>query len=141
MSTVLPTQIPNVDDVYNFTDSFNVVQEPSLTRKIREKSVGGDIDKLEAYRQAVYKILSTERYKYIIYSWNYGVQLNDLIGKQIEYVVPELEARLREAIMQDDRTIDVNNFEFDTSKRGVVAVTFNCLCIHGETNIDINVEI
>lgn len=141
MSTVLPTQIPDVDEVYNFVDSINVSREPSLTRKIRETSVGGEIDNLEAYRQAVYKILSTERYKYIIYSWNYGVELNDLIGKPIAYVVPELEARLKEAIMQDDRTIDVNNFEFDTNKSGVVAVTFNCVSIHGDANIEINVEI
>ena len=141
MSTVLPTRVPTVDEVYDFSDSITFVREPSLTRKLKEEHVVGHVDGLEAYKQAVYKILNTERYEYIIYSWNYGVELKDLIGKHVAYVVPELEARITEAIMQDDRTIGVGGFDFDTSKFGVVAVTFTCTCIHGETNIELNVEI
>lgn len=141
MSTILPTRTPTVDEVYNFTDNIVFVREPSYTRKLGETRVLNNIDKLEAYRQAVYKILSTERYDYIIYSWNYGVELKDLIGKHVAYVVPELEARIIEAIEQDDRTIMVTDFEFDTSKYGVVAVTFTCVSIFGNTEINLNVEI
>lgn len=40
------------------------------------------MDGMEAVKQAVYKILQTERYKYVIYDWNYGVELEDLLEKQ-----------------------------------------------------------
>ena len=141
MSAVYPTKVATVDEVYNFSDSITIVREPSLTRKIKEDHVVGHVDGLEAYKQAVYKILNTERYEYIIYSWNYGFEFKDLIGKSVAYVVPELEARIIEAVKQDDRTLTVSNFEFDTSKFGVVSVTFTCTCVHGETNIELNVEI
>lgn len=138
--SVLPTTTPNVNEVYGFADSVIYTREPSYTRKLTESRVTSHIDNLEAYKQAVYKILNTERYKYIIYSWDYGVELLDLIGKPVVYVVPELEARLIEAIMQDDRTLSVDSFEFDTSKFGVVSVTFRCVSIFGDTQITTSVE-
>lgn len=138
--SVLPTTTPNVNEVYGFADSITYTREPSYTRKLTETRVNGYVDKLEAYKQAVYKILSTERYKYVIYSWDYGVELLDLIGQPVAYVVPEIEARIIEAIMQDDRTVSVDSFEFDTSKFGVVSVTFRCVSIFGETEITTIVE-
>ena len=68
---------------------------------------------MEAVKQAVYLILSTERYQYIIYSWDYGVELLDLIGKPVPYVMSELQRRIKEALTQDDRITDVVDFEFE----------------------------
>ena len=49
-------------------------------------------------------------------SWNYGVELNDLIGEPISFVIPELERRIKEALIQDDRVENVDNFEFQNIK-------------------------
>jgi hypothetical protein len=81
-------------------------------------------DEREAIKQTVFKILNTERYKYIIYSWNYGIELADLFGHSFRYVCPEIERRVKEALLQDDRISSVDNFEFDEPKLGVVAVSF-----------------
>ena len=43
------------------------------------------MDETEAVRQAAIKILNTERYENEIYSWNYGIELKDLI----KYVIKE----------------------------------------------------
>ena len=45
---------------------------PSLTWKIQEAraEARGTVDELEAMKQAVSKILQTERYQYVIYDWN-----------------------------------------------------------------------
>ena len=99
------------------------------------------MDELEAYKQAVYKILNTERYEHVIYSWNYGVELKELFGQHIAYVVPELERRIREAIMQDNRTVSVTDFQFDTSKFGEVVVSFKATSIYGETEQQLTVAI
>ena len=138
--SVLPSTVPTVEDVYGVTDYVKYGHEPSYTHKLTETRVFGKVDELEAYKQAVYKILSTERYRYVIYSWDYGVELLDLIGQPVAYVVPEIEARIIEAVMQDDRTLGVDSFEFDTTKFGVVAVTFRCTSIHGNVEITTSVE-
>lgn len=135
---LLPTVALETTDLL---DAFEYETHPDLTYKLHEKSVSGYVDGLEAYRQAVVKILNTERYKYLIYSWNYGIELVDLIGQPVPYVVPELERRITEAIMQDDRTESVSNFKFDTSKFGVVAVTFKATSIYGETEQQLTVAI
>lgn len=139
--TTLPTATISYDD--DWTEDFSYETPPSYTYKLHVDSerVLGYTDELEAYKQAVYKILNTERYEYLIYSWNYGIELKNLIGKHIAYVIPELERVITEAIMQDDRTVSVSDFEFDTSKLGVVTVTFKCTSIYGEIKQQLTMEI
>lgn len=112
----------------------------SYTHKLYSKNVRGYTDYLDAYKQAVYKILNTERYEYRIYSWNYGVELKDLIGMPIWMVLPMIQIRITEAVMQDDRTQTVDSFEFDTSKKGVVSVTFRCVCNWGAITVNKDVN-
>ena len=59
---------------------FEISVQPTYTYKMHLKSgtVQGYTDGQDAMRQAIYKILSTERYQYAMYSWNYGVELLDL---------------------------------------------------------------
>ncbi|TQX27920.1 DUF2634 domain-containing protein, partial [Clostridioides difficile] len=98
--------------------NFDVRQEPSKTFKLNiEKSkIDGICDDVEALKQTIFLILNTERYEHLIYSRNYGVELNDLIGEPISYVIPELERRIIEALIQDDRVENVDNFEFQNVK-------------------------
>lgn len=98
----------------------------------------GFVDSLKAMEQAIYKILRTERYKYIIYSWIYGIELEDLFGMPVEYCVVELERRISEALLQDNRITAVNGFEFDTeSERGTVLIKkFVAETVFGEIQIN-----
>lgn len=141
MSTVLPTNMSTttVDD--GMPVDFYYVREPSYTHKLDGENVRGYVDKLEAYAQAVYKILNTERYEYVIYSWNYGVELKDLIGQNKYYVIPELKRRITEAIMQDDRTLSVDGFTFLETKRGVISIKFTCHSIYGDLDMNMNVGV
>ena len=95
----------------------------------------------EALRQTIYKILNTERYQYIIYSWNYGVELMDLIGEPVSYVCPEIERRVTEALLQDTRIYSCSSFSFDTSEHGIVKVSFIVHTIYGEMETGTEVRI
>lgn len=83
--------------------------------------IRGTVDGLEAIRQAVYCILNTERYDFLIYSWNYGVELKDLVGRPIPYVKTELKRRIREALLQDERIRSVDGFRFVQEGRRLTA--------------------
>lgn len=138
--TVLPTHNNSGESGYDFPTQITYVRQPGYTHKLNEQVVAGFVDGKEAYRQAIYKLLNTERYDHVIYSTNYGVELRGLIGMPIYYVVPEIERRVTEAIMADDRTVEVSSFDFDTSKRGVVSCKFHVKSIYGDVEIEKDVE-
>lgn len=121
---------------------FIIQEQPSKTYKIDlEKSkIKGYIDELEAIKQSIYKILNTERYKYLIYSWNYGIELEDLFGEPIPYVYSELKRRISEALTQDDRIESVDAFSF-TNKKGVVSATFTVHTIYGDVDAEKEVTV
>ncbi len=113
---------------------FKIEKQPTHTYKMNLESrlIRGYTDNQEAMKQAIYKILNTERYQYIMYSWNYGVELLDLYGNPLSYVCPELERRITEALIWDDRIQSVDNFEFDSSQKGEIQVTFTAHTIFGD---------
>ena len=120
------------------TTDLTVVTQPSKQHKLdfENDRIRRTCDGLEAVTQSIYKILNTERYEYIIYSWNYGIELKDLFGQSPMYVCPELERRIREALVQDDRVTAVDEFEFDVSKKGVVSVKFTAHTIFGDVETE-----
>lgn len=84
---------------------------------IKDNNIGGYTDDIDALTQTIYLILNTERYKYLIYSWDYGVELVDLIGQPMPYVKSEVQRRIRDALITDDRIDEVDNFVFDNDGR------------------------
>lgn len=99
----------------------SIVPNKSYRMKIADEKILGNIDELDAIAQACYKILNTERYQYVIYSWNYGIELQDLFGKPIPYVYSELPRRIKEALTQDNRINSVEDFELSYDKGNVLA--------------------
>jgi len=89
--------------------------QPSRTYRISGNKIQGFVDGLEALKQAIYKVLNTERYEYPIYSFNYGIELENLLGKDPVYVQIELKRRIRECLLRDDRITEVDNFKFEVN--------------------------
>lgn len=115
---------------------------PSLTWKIHEEraEVRGTVDELEAMKQAVNKILQTERYRYAIYDWNYGIEMEELYGKNVTYVIPEMKKRIEDALLADDRVTAVTDFSFHQEK-GSVTAEFMVHTIFGEIRAERMVDI
>lgn len=125
------------------TTELDVVKQPSKQHRmiLDQNRILMTCDDLEAIKQTVFKILNTERYAHIIYSWDYGIELKDLYGQPVMYVCPEIQRRVQEALLQDDRITAVDEFEFDTSKRGVVSVSFTVHTFFGDLNEEMVVNI
>ena len=112
---------------------FVIEEQPSRTYKmhLNETIIIGHTEQQDAMVQVVFNILNTERYQYIIYSWNYGIELIDLYGQPVSYVIPELKRRITEALTWDERIISVDNFSFDTNK-GKITCNFTVHTIFGD---------
>ena len=134
--------IPSVDILPN---EITEIVHPTRTYKVNilgndENRISGYVEGLEAVQQAIYLILSSERYKHIIYSWDYGVELLDLIGKPMSYVTAELPRRIEEALIQDNRISGVTDFTF-TKKRNALLTTFTVVTEVGNITTELEVAV
>lgn len=89
-----------------------------------KKRIYGFADGTVAMKQAVELAIKTTRFKYIIYSFNYGQELNQLIGKDFDYVSVEAPRLIKECLLQDDRIKNVLDFNINRCGEGV-SITFN----------------
>ena len=123
--------IPSTNTILSQDLEVETLPSKNYKMQIEHDVINGFCDELEAMKQVVFKILNTERYQYIIYSWNYGVELQDLFGKPMDYVMAELERRITEALVQDDRINAVDSFEFEEGRKKLL-VTFTVHTKYGD---------
>lgn len=108
--------------------------QPSLTYKL-DLTTGrilGMIDGAEAVRQAILKILLTERYAYLIYDWYYGIGIEKYVGLGLAYLKADITEALREGLQYDNRILSVDSV---TAERGekldTVVISFTVTTIYG----------
>jgi phage baseplate assembly protein W len=99
------------------------------------------IDGQDAIIQAVRKILYTERYAYVIYSSQYGVELDRLVGQEYDFIVSDIKRTLTEALLVDNRIISLENFEMEKTGLDTMEVNFLVNSIEGEINFSTEVKL
>lgn len=114
--------------------------EQTRTYKLSGTNIQGFADDLRALEQHIYKVLSTEKYEFPIYSFNFGIELESLIGRDPAYVKVELKRRIKDCLLQDNRITSVENFKF-TNTGDEVLCTFDVVSIYGEIEITKEVNI
>lgn len=126
---------------------FELEKEPSLTYAMKLNDTDGKnsfflgkTDDEDAIRQAVLKTINTERYEYEIYSWDYGIELQDLYGMPVSYVMSELKSRITDALLADDRIESVVNFEAIATDKRTVHCSFTVITTDG-SRIEMDKEI
>lgn len=72
--------------------------------------IRGTVDDLQSVQQAVLMILATEQGMHPVYFDYYGLRTADLIGKPHSYAANELQRRIKEALLWDDRIYNVHSF-------------------------------
>lgn len=122
-------------------DDESLDDEPTLTFKIENGRIRGKVDEKQAMVQAVDKILQTERLVYPIYSDQYGNDLNDLIGKDMGYAKVEAERMIKEALLADDRVVDVDIDEVTEISRDTLEIKGTCVTVYGNINLDSEVSV
>ena len=117
--------------------------QPSRTYHLDlvRKRVTSMIDGQDAIIQAVRKILYTERYAYVIYSSQYGVELDRLVGQEYDFIVSDIKRTLTEALLMDNRIISLENFEMKKTGLDTMEVNFLVNSIEGEINFSTEVRI
>lgn len=128
---------PTIETNEFLKSEIEITTYPGKTYKmdLMKGRIRGNVDELAAMPQTIYCILNTERNTYLAYSGGYGVELEDLFGMPISYVLPELERRIRDALIWDSRIEEVDGFSFEVNQ-SVVHVTFTVHTIYGNLEME-----
>lgn len=118
------------------TTSSTVYPSQTYTLDFETGQVYASIDDLDSVKQAITKILSTDRYAYEIYDGYYGNELFTLVGKPYEYVVVEIPRVLNEALLRDERILGVVNYTFKRVSVDSIEIEFQVDTIYGRLDIN-----
>lgn len=94
----------------------------------------------EALKVWIYKALKTERFAYLAYSWQYGIELEPFIGKVmgVQERYSELKRVITECLMVNPYIKSIDSFEISEQKRArFVGLTINLTTVYGEVSVDV----
>lgn len=92
------------------------------------------VEGIEALKIWIEKAIRTARYRFPIYTFQYGCELEDIVGLDIPRAVLESEVQrvIREALIYDDRIEDVRDFVIERGGDWL-KVTFRVVTVLGDT--------
>jgi hypothetical protein len=90
----------------------------------------------EALKVWIYKAIKTNRYQYEIYTWDYGCEIETLIGKgfQIGFIKSETKRYVEEALIINPYITKINKIKVDFNK-DVLSVEVDLETIYGRVNM------
>ena len=105
--------------------SLTCIADP-VTNRLRGRG-----DNWEAVRQAVEVIVNVERFKWQIYTPNFGTDYGGLLGTDPGYAASELRRRLEDAFLPDNRILGIKDYAY-TFRDVSLTVTFTALTVFGD---------
>ena len=94
----------------------------------------------EALKVWIYKALKTERFSYIAYSWQYGIELHPFIGKvmSVQERYSELKRIITECLMVNPYIVSIDSVVFEPTNHGEdVTTTVTLTTIYGEVTVNV----
>lgn len=89
------------------------------------KRIIGTTDGQPAIEQAILKNFNTERFAYVIYSKNYGIELEKYIGKDYDFIRSDLQRAIEECLLVDARIYSINNLQFTQEGLDYMSITMD----------------
>lgn len=118
--------------------------QTSLTYKVdlEKKHIVGKVDGIDAIVQAVIKNFYTERYAYVIYSQNYGIEIEQYIAQDFDFIKTDIEQTIRECLVIDDRIQSLEDFKCELGKDlDAMLITFRLQTVEGVLDFEREVKI
>ena len=99
---------------------------------------GRVVSGIDAVRVWVHLALHTAKYRYEQYSWDYGNELEDLIGQSYteEYAESEIQRMLEECLLMNEHITEVELLDFSIEDDKITG-TINVVTDYGEEEIEV----
>lgn len=129
---------PNLEDLNEFPPYKELAWDFEENKPIVENGEFKIVEGNEAIKVWVYLTLMTPNKEYSIYSWDYGSEVKDLIGKNYTKALTEAEAErlIKECLLINPYITEVQ--VLDTSfKDSVLSCNVKITTIYGDTEVSI----
>lgn len=116
----------NIDEIYrevawNYENNIPLIKNGNFVI----------VEGLEAVRTWCWKTLHIERYKYLIYSWDYALDMEQFVGQTFNSLTKvEIIREITEGLMQNEYVTSVDNFNITAEKKKVF-VEFSINTVYG----------
>lgn len=120
--------------VFQDQPSLTWIADP-VTRRLRGRG-----DNYEAVRQAVEIIVNVERFRWQIYTPNFGVELDGLLGTEPGFAASELRRRLEDAFLPDNRILGISEFTYEF-REGALAAAVTVDTVFGPVQANVEVTL
>lgn len=99
---------------------------------------GKQLEGKEALKMWIYKALLTPRYVHPIYTWDYGQDLDELIGRgyEVGYIKSEVERKVTECLLVNNRITRCHSFDINLINDNL-QINFTAETIFGEVTINV----
>ncbi len=90
----------------------------------------------EAIKVWIYKTIKTERYNYPIYTWNYGCEVPNLLGKGLPrgLLISETARYIEESLLINPYITSLNGFDIQFNNE-TLSVNCNISTVYGEMEV------
>lgn len=97
---------------------------------------GQKVNGSEAVKVWIWKCLMTERFRFSIYSWMYGSELEKYIGKALtqEFIDTDVRLALEDALLINPEISSITDFE-GTIEKDILSISFTANTIYGAVSI------
>lgn len=129
---LLPAYIEDEDEIEELEEEIKPPREYSIDFKTRQLT-GEIVEGKEAIKVWIWLVLQTPRYRYYIYTWDYGNEFEDLIGKGYteEYIEAEAQRMTEDCLLVNENIQSIT--EFSVNMEGdTLTVSFTANTIYGE---------
>lgn len=120
--------------VFQDQPSLTWIADP-VTHRLRGRG-----DNYEAVRQAVEVAVNVERFRWQIYTPNFGIELDGLLGNDPGFVASELRRRLEDAFLPDSRILGISEFSY-TAQDAVLTAAVTVDTVFGPVQTTLGVAI
>ena len=99
---------------------------------------GRIVEGLDAIKAWIWLALHTPRYRFFIYTWDYGNELEDLIGKGYskEYLDVEIPNMIEDCLLINPNIESISDYNF-TLENDKLTGSFTVNTLYGEVNMDV----
>lgn len=126
-----------VNDIENYNTEDKVYTDFYFDEESHSFS-GGIVDKIEALKGYIYLALNVDRYKYPIYSFDYGNEISTIIAEDIEDELLESKCKqfIKDALLINPYIKDITDINVERNNTKV-SIDFIVNSIYGDVYIKI----
>lgn len=121
------------------TNTLTIPEEYGIDFKTGQMT-GKIVQGLEAIKVWIWQCLHTERFRYPLYSWQYGTRLEQYIGHVLsdEYLQADCEDEITEALTVNPYITGLEDFTAE-KEDDHMTISFRCITTLGDIEVNENV--